>query len=75
MTGRYAVRWPYFARRDGRSFGPWAAGEAVELSHDDAEWVERDSPGVLTPKGSAKVAPAREAETPANRQHRGGRTR
>lgn len=65
---RYQVTGKYSARRDGRQFGPWQAGDVVELDGADAEWVERDAPGTLTREAKAKPPPA-------NRQHRGGANR
>jgi hypothetical protein len=67
---RYTVAHSYAAHRDGRTFGPWAPGEQVELDEADAAWVERDSPGVF-----AAPEPARQAEPKPNRQARGGRNR
>lgn len=70
----YAVRHGYAATRDGRRFGPWQAGDIVDLDPADAEWVERDSPGALAP-AEAAPEPARQARTGGDRQHRGGRDR
>lgn len=81
----YVVAHPYTARRDGVTFGPWAAGDQVELADGDAAWVERDSPGALTPVQAAteqrrddtdvEAAGGRQAKKPADRQARGGRNR
>ncbi len=49
---RYQVNHSYSAYRDGTSLGPWVEGDVVELDDGDAEWVERDSPGALTPESS-----------------------
>lgn len=68
----YRIGHSYCASRDGRQFGPWSAGDVVELDPADAEWVGRDSPGVLT---EAKTRSEREQLPAADRQHRGGRTR
>lgn len=66
----------YSARRDGRQFGPWQAGEVVDLEQADAEWVERDSPGALRqPRPEPEADGEREKPAGANRQHRGGRNR
>lgn len=70
---RYELNHAYGSARDGLRFGPWQAGEVVDLDPADAEWIERDSPGALT----EVKAKAKEREQPpaADRQHRGGRTR
>lgn len=70
--GTYRVTRRYTSRRDGQTFGPWEAGTTIELSDADAEWLERDSPGLLTPEG---VNPDGEADPSKDRQHRGGRKR
>lgn len=44
----YKLNHGYEAYRDGQRFGPWAAGDTVNLDVADADWVERDSPGALT---------------------------
>jgi len=72
---RYEVRHAYQASRDGRQFGPWVAGDTVELEAADAEWVDRDSPGCLLAAGGVLEAPARQQPAGADRQHRGGRNR
>lgn len=59
---RYTVDHAYLARRDGQQFGPWEPGIEVELPEEDAEWVNRDSPGSLRPAG----APAAAAEPPSD---------
>jgi hypothetical protein len=73
---QYAVVHAYTAQRDGQRFGPWQAGDVIDLDPADADWVNRDSPGCLQP---ADAAPAEGAERqkPASRdrQHRGGQTR
>ncbi len=73
-TTRYEVQHSYQSFRDGQQYGPWQAGETVELSETDAEWVCRDSPGCLLAAGDILEA---EREKPAgrDRQHRGGRNR
>lgn len=70
----YTLNHAYSASRDGRQFGPWEAGETVELEPVDAEWIERDSPGALS---EAKAAKGGERQKPpaADRQHRGGANR
>jgi hypothetical protein len=69
---RYTIGHAYRSSRDGVAFGPWEAGEKVELDAADAEWLERDSPGVLV---AEPEAPARQAAAKADRQARGGRNR
>jgi hypothetical protein len=69
----YEAQWPYAASRDGRRFGPWAAGEVVDLDPADAEWVNRDSPGALVEQKPAKGE--RQKPAGADRQHRGGANR
>lgn len=49
--GVYEFQGNYEAFRDGRRFGPWAEGDVVQLDPADAEWIERDSPGVLAEHG------------------------
>lgn len=70
----YELQHAYAASRDGKKFGPWAAGEVVDLEPADAEWIERDSPGALA---EHKTKPAGERQKPptADRQHRGGANR
>lgn len=72
----YELNHTYAASRDGRRFGPWAAGEVVDLDPADAEWIERDSPGALAEqKPSGKPAGERQKPPAADRQHRGGANR
>lgn len=54
---RYTVQHSYRAWRDGRLYGPWLDGETVELSAEDAAWVNRDSPGTLAPTAPALSMP------------------
>lgn len=55
---RYTVNHAYSARRDGKVFGPWVAGDIIEIDQADGEWVNRDSAGTLTESPRPKV-PAR----------------
>ena len=64
----FTVQHAYSARRDGRQFGPWSAGDSVDLDPGDAEWIERDSPGAL--QADPPAAPAREKPPTPNRQAR-----
>lgn len=77
--GRYVVRHSYTSYRDGQLFGPWAAGDTIELSEADAEWVNRDSPACLAAPGKpepVKPEPAERQKPPAkDRQHRGAANR
>lgn len=52
----YKLNHAYESYRDGVRFGPWQAGEVVNLDVDDAEWVERDSPGALKVAAHAVVS-------------------
>lgn len=52
--GRYVVNHTYRSYRDGQAYGPWSVGSEMELSAEDAAWVNRDSPGTLTPVGQAR---------------------
>ena len=71
----YTVNHAYDAYRDGRRYGPWEDGDAVDLDVADADWVNRDSPGTLTAAKPTKGEAEREAETGANRQARPARNR
>lgn len=77
--GRWTVQHAYTARRDGTTFGPWAAGDVVDLDLADAGWVNRDSPGCLKvivgEAGPAPVPTERQKPTSRDRQHRGGANR
>jgi hypothetical protein len=58
---RYEVNWDY---KSG-AHGPWEAGTYVELDLDQAEHVNRDSPGVLTevdPEEQARAKRAKQQE-------------
>lgn len=77
---RYKLNHSYRSFRDGVQYGPWTAGDEVELTDADAEWLERDSPGVLVkPEPEPDPEPEKSAERQkppaADRQHRGGRNR
>jgi hypothetical protein len=78
---QYQLKHAYTSRRDGRTFGPWAVGDVVDLDQDDADWIDRDSPGALTTPAAADPEPEPEPEaeraakpTP-NRQRKGGPNR
>lgn len=72
----YKVQHAYSSWRDGRRFGPWQAGEVVDLDPEDAGWVCRDSPGTLA-EVAEQVAEEPEREKPSgrDRQARPGRNR
>lgn len=83
---QYVIKHAYRSARDGVALGPWAAGDTVELSEADAEWLERDSPGVVAVPYVAPVVevPAvvdeieqveRQQSPVRDRQARGGRNR
>lgn len=74
---KYEVGHAYRSYRDGVQYGPWVAGDVVELAEADAQWVERDSSGCLS-EVKAKAEPkAAERQQPAgkDRQHRGAANR
>lgn len=72
----YVVAHAYSSWRDGRQFGPWQAGDVVDLEPEDAEWVCRDSPGALAAVAEqAAEEPEREKPAGRDRQARGGRNR
>jgi hypothetical protein len=80
----YEVQHAYRSTRDGQQFGPWDAGDVIELTEEDGDWVNRDSPGCLkaNPDRAAKKTDdqddesgGREKPAGANRQHRGGTNR
>lgn len=76
---RYVVAHSYSSYRDGQKFGPWPAGQVIELAEDDAAWVCRDSPGALTSEAVPEVVeelPAERQKPPTrDRQHRASRNR
>lgn len=57
--------------------GPIEEGAEVELRDEQAEAINRDSPGTLVPatKAAAAPAPAETGAKPAARQARGGQNR
>jgi hypothetical protein len=72
----YTVQHRYSARNGEQTFGPWEGGETVDLTEDEADWVNRDSAGCLeaaTPDTPKK--PERQQPKTADRQHRGGSNR
>lgn len=61
---RFTVTQNYSAERAAASvtqFGPWNAGETVELDEPDAAWVNADSPGTLEAAKPAKAAAKKSA--------------
>ncbi len=67
---RYLVNHAYRSFSDGRQFGPFTAGETVELGEAEAEWVNRDSPGCLSPEADEDAAPGKQT-----RPHKAARSR
>lgn len=49
--GKYEVNHRYQSYRDGAQYGPYEPGTVIDLDDVDAEWVNRDSPGALSPVG------------------------
>lgn len=88
---RYVVQHRYASKRDGVQWGPWDAGQPIDLREDDAAWVNLDSPGCLEIEAEAPpvepepvpdleqvdgdVDGEREARSSRNRQARPGRNR
>lgn len=83
---RYIVQHRYASMRDGDRWGPWDAGQPIDLSEADAAWVNTDSPGCLAlpepepepeppTDEDPEPQPERQQTTTVNRQHRSGRTR
>lgn len=73
---RYEVQWRYRSA----DYGPWEPGETVELPADEADWVNRDSPGVLrAPSPQEESQPEVEEraveEPPKDRQVKRGKKR
>lgn len=64
---RYRVNHSYRSFSDGRQFGPYEAGQTVELEDTDAEWVNRDSPGCLSPDDEEPARPNRQHKPAKNR--------
>ena len=76
---RHTINHSYRSTRDGQTFGPWVQGDEIEVSAEDAEWLERDSPGLIvvtqaTPKRDAEDAQRQAKEIP-NRGLKGSRNR
>lgn len=82
----YRITRAYQANRDGATWGPYAPDQLLDLREDDADWLNRDSPGLAVPHveappepeldpGPAQEPPTRDATPTANRQHRGTRRR
>ncbi len=65
----------YRSARDGRVYGPWSAGDKVDLTQAEAEWLERDSPGVLEPLVRQEKQLLRQDKPTANRQMRSAKNR
>ncbi len=71
----YVVKWDYRGKP-----GPYVKGEVVELTEEQAEWLNRDSPGVVEltekvlaePNKALKAAKDRMVKAAENRGHGGG---
>lgn len=64
---RYTVTQDYSAERaagDVTLFGPWSAGDEVEIDASDAEWVNADSSGTLVPAKAKADKPTAKKSTP-----------
>lgn len=64
---RYTVNQNYRAERSDATltvFGPWAAGDVVEVDEADAEWVNADSDGTLVPAKAKSDKPTVKKSTP-----------
>lgn len=74
---RYRVKHVYAATKDGTHYGPWTPGEVVELDAELAEWVNRDSPGVLVPAvdDQEQLAKREMPSTPDRQQKRAPKSR
>ena len=44
---KFTVTRVYAAFRDGTHYGPYTPGEELELDQELADWMNRDSPGLL----------------------------
>lgn len=45
----YSVQHDYESWDAGTRYGPWMAGDQVEVTEEQAAWLNRTSPGVLKP--------------------------
>lgn len=72
---RYTVNHAYAAERTDANlttFGPWAEGDVVEVDEADAEWVNADSAGTLSPAAKATKATAKKSDPSAPKADREG---
>ena len=62
---RFTVNHAYRAERSDATitqFGPWSAGDEVEVDLGDADWINVDSEGTLTPaKAKAEKSTAKKS--------------
>lgn len=83
---KYVVGHEYESQEDGVRFGPWEAGTELDLSPDEADALNSDSPGVVAlkvvePESVAETEvvkpdePVREKTPAKNRQHTSGPNR
>lgn len=64
---RFTVTQNYSAERaagDLTRFGPWQAGDEVEVDQADADWVNSDSDGTLVPAKAKSDKPTAKKSTP-----------
>ena len=64
---RFTVTQNYSAERaagDLTRFGPWQAGDEVEVDQADADWVNADSDGTLVPAKAKSDKPTAKKSTP-----------
>jgi len=71
---RFTVTQNYSAERaagDLTPFGPWQAGDEIELDQADADWVNADSDGTLVPAKAKSDKPTAKKSTskPAGDAH------
>lgn len=59
---RYVTRHGYGSKYGEGYLGPWESGIEVELSEEEAAWVNRDSPGCLAGVGAEQDVPPADAE-------------
>lgn len=65
----YRVHHVYYSFRDGVHYGPWTPGEIVDLEPETAEWMNRDSEGVV------ELVVREQPPTPNREQKRAPKTR
>ncbi len=53
---RFKVNHHYGSNNNGQQYGPWRVGTVVDVADDEAAWINRDSPGTLSPDEPAPDA-------------------